>query len=170
MTLTVPLLMILSAAGAASAQQTPAAPASTQAVVSVDQLYRPVNQRDPLVPSMIYSDTMSGAKIPGVKTEPAPAQAAAAAGPGVASSSFSAAGLTLVGIMEDYRGKQAMLRDASGAVYTLRGGRLYDSRKKAVAGVSGVVKGRQAVLMTEDKAVHQIALKDKEAQTQVPER
>lgn len=170
MNLTASFLVLLSAAGPARAQQAPAAPVSSQAVVSVDQLYRPVNMRDPLIPATVYGDSMSGAKAPGAKAAE-PAKPAAPAKPEAALSSFSVAGMTLAGIMEDYRGKQALLRDAStGAMYTLRGGRLYDQRKKAVPGVSGVVKGRQAVLMTEDKAVHQFALKEKDSQTQVPER
>jgi len=134
-----------------------ASPAAAQVAVStpalaVEQFYKPVNPRDPLLPSTVYSDSMGKGK-PGAAGAPA----------SVAAATFTVYGLALTGIMEDSRGRQALLRDtATGSLYTLRGGRLIDSRKKAVPGVSGVVRGKQVVLMTEDKKIHQLTLHEKE--------
>lgn len=132
-----------------------AAPAAAQVAVStppvtVDQVYDPVNPRDPLVASTVFGDQKG--------TTARPKGAAAA----VEKGTFSVYALTLTGIMEDSHGRQALLKDASGAVYTLKAGRLSDAKKKPVPGVSGVVKGKQVVLMTEDKKVHQLNLREKE--------
>lgn len=133
-----------------------AAPAAAQVAVStpalaVELFYKPVNPRDPLLPSTVYSDSM-GKVRPG-----------AAGAPAVASATFTVYALALTGIMEDSRGRQALLRDtATGSLYTLRGGRLIDSKRKFVPGVSGVVRGKQVVLMTEDKKIHQLTLHEKE--------
>lgn len=133
-----------------------AAPAAAQVAVStppakVDDVYAPVSFRDPLVASTVFGDQKG--------TTAKPKGGAAAA---VEKGTFSVYGLTLTGIMEDSSGRQALLKDASGAVYTLKAGRLSDAKKKPVPGVSGVVKGKQVVLMTEDKKVHQLNLREKE--------
>lgn len=138
-----------------------AAPAAAQVAVStpaatVEQVYKPVNPRDPLVPATVFGDQKGPGKA---QAKGAPAAASAP----VAASSFTVSGLALTGIMEDSRGRQALLRDqASGQVYVLRGGRLFDPKKKPVPGISGVVKGKQVILMTEDKKVHQLNLREKE--------
>ncbi len=146
MSLTLILLSALSAAPAAAqvAVSTP--------VLTVDQAYAPVNTRDPLVASTVYSDQK------GTTARPKDKSGAAA----VEKGTFSVYGLTLTGIMEDSSGRQALLKDASGAVYTLKAGRLTDAKKKQVPGISGVVKGKQVVLMTEDKKVQQLNLHEKE--------
>ncbi len=141
------LFALMSAAAPVCAQVA----VSTAAPVTVEQAYRPVNGRDPLVPATVYGDQ----KAPGRASAPRPAA-------GVAVSSFSVYGLTLTGILEDSRGRQALLRDASGAVYMLKAGKLIDSKKKTVPGVSGVVKGKQVVLMTEDKKVCHLNLRENE--------
>lgn len=130
------------------------------AVVTVEQVYAPLNLRDPMITSTVYGDSTAA------KTRKPAAEAAAQEGdkqpqqkPGV----FSVYGLSLTGIMEDSYGRQALLRDtATGALYTLKAGKLRDSKKKVVPGVTGVVKNRQVVLMTEDKKVHQLGLPEKE--------
>lgn len=140
------LVLLAAAAAPAGAQVQVSSPA-----VTVDQAYRPVNPRDPLVPATIFGD-QKGA--PG---------AARAAAPGVAKGSFTVYGLTLTGVLEDSRGRQALLRDqATGLLYTLKAGRLVDPNKKTVPGISGVIKGKQVILLTEDKKVHQINLREKE--------
>ena len=118
---------------------------STQAA-TVDQLYH-VLGRDPLVPSVVFESQAGSDKL----------QAPGA----VAVSSFSIYNLSLTGIMEDSGGKQALLSDTvNGKVYTLKAGRLLDSKKKPVPGVSGVIKGKQVVLLT-DKKIRQIDLREK---------
>ena len=147
------ILTFLAAAQAASAAEPVAV--STQMPTTVEQAYRPVNGRDPLVPATVYGDQKGTGKL----AAPAGAPAAAAAAPAVQKGTFSVYGLTLTGILEDSRGRQALLRDAAGTLYTLKAGRLLDAKKKAVPGVSGVVKGKQVILMTDDKKVHQLNLR-----------
>ncbi len=144
------IFFLLTVLLAAAAQPAAAQVAVATAAVTVDEIYKPVNLRDPLLPSSVYGDSKG-------KARPSGAQ------PAVVSATFTVYGLALTGIMEDSRGRQALLRDtATGGLYTLKGGRLLDSKKKAVPGVSGVVKGRQVVLMTEDKKIHQLTLREKE--------
>jgi hypothetical protein len=65
--------------------------------------------------------------------------------------------------MEDSSGKQAMLRDINNRqIYILRFGKLMDGKKKTVPGVTGVIKGKQVILMTEDKKIFPINLREKE--------
>jgi hypothetical protein len=124
---------------------------STAAPLTVDQVYKPASLRDPLLPATVFGDQ----KGPGKSAKP---DAAA-----VAKGSFTVYGLALTGILEDSRGRQALLRDqATGLLYTLKAGHLFDSKKKTVPGISGVVKGKQVILMTEDKKVHQLNLREKE--------
>lgn len=139
------LFLLLPAAAAAQVAVSTAAP------LTVEQAYKPINSRDPLLPATVFGDL----KAPGrSQKDPQVAVSTQAAG-----GSFSMYNLTLTGIMEDSAGRQALLRDAgTGAIYMLKAGRLVDSKKKAVPGVSGVVKGKQVVLMTEDKKVHQLNL------------
>lgn len=136
-----------------------AVPAAAQVAVStpaatVDQMYRPVNPRDPMLPATVFGDQKGTGRMPSRKG-PAAEEAV--------KSSFTIYGLALTGIMEDSRGRQALLRDqATGLLYVLKGGRLLDEKKKPVRGVSGSIKGKQVILMTEDKKVHQLNLRDKE--------
>lgn len=140
--------LLMSCAAGASAQIAVSTPAAT-----VEQMYRPVNPRDPLLPATVFGDQ----KGPG-KT-----QAPNASAPSLEKGTFTVYGLVLTGILEDSKNRQALLRDQStGLLYTLKAGRLLDSKKKAVPGISGVVKGKQVILMTEDKKVHQLNLREKE--------
>lgn len=137
-----------------------AAPAAAQVQVSTpaltaEQAYKPSNQRDPLVASTVYGDQKGTGEAK-----------RAAAGDNKSSAvekgTFSVYGLKLTGIMEDSRGREALLRDAAGAVYMLKSGRLTDSKKKVVPGVSGIVKGKQVTLMTDDKKVLHLNLRENE--------
>ena len=135
-----------------------AAPAAAQMAVStppatVEQAYHPASLRDPLLQSTVYGDQKGSGKLRSKKD--AEAQS-------VSKDTFTVYGLTLTGIMDDPRGKQALLKDAAGNLYTLKAGRLMDAEKKAVPGVSGVIKGKQVTLMTEDKKVQQLSLRERE--------
>jgi hypothetical protein len=139
--------LLMSCAAGAFAQVAVSTPAAT-----VEQMYRPVNPRDPLLPATVFGDQ----KGPGKTSAAAPSAS-------LAKGTFTVYGLVLTGILEDSKNRQALLRDqATGLLYTLKAGRLLDSKKKAVPGVSGVVKGKQVILMTEDKKVHQLNLREKE--------
>ncbi|KAF0125110.1 MAG: hypothetical protein FD189_1869 [Elusimicrobia bacterium] len=129
-------IIILAAASSCFAQ---GPSASAEVAVStppatVEGLYRPINARDPLVPSTFFGDHK-------------PRFGGAAAAAEIPLSSSTIGGLSLTGVMEDSSGRQAMLTDkASGAVYILKGGKLLDSRRKAVAGVRGAIRGKQVEL------------------------
>jgi hypothetical protein len=131
-----------------------AVPAAAQVAVStavpatVDKAYDPVNPRDPMLPATVFGDQKAAGETQ--KRD-------------LSKSTFTIEGLVITGILSDSRGREALLRDQNtGQVYVLKGGRLLDSRKKRVQGISGVVKGKQVILMTEDKKVHQLILRDKE--------
>ncbi len=135
-----------------------AAPAGAQVAVStppvtVDQAYHPASSRDPLVASTMYGDQKGTGKLRSKKD---------AGEQGVSKDTFTIYGLTLTGIMADARSRQALLKDAAGNLYTLKAGRLVDSEKRTVPGVSGVIKGKQVTLMTDDKKVHQLSLRERE--------
>lgn len=77
---------------------------------------------------------------------------------------FSIHDLELTGIMKDSKGKQALLKNLNtGASYMLVRGRLLDSKRKRVPGVSGVIHRKpEVVLMTEDGEVQPLSLHKKE--------
>ena len=131
------LTVLCSPAAAQVAVSTPAA--------TVEQLYSG-KHRDPMVPATVFGDQTGAAK---------PQEQAA-----VSTSSFSVYNLTLAGVMEDSKGKQALLSNPAGAVYTLRAGRLFDGKKKPVPGVSGGIRGKQVILLTDDKKVREISLRE----------
>lgn len=133
------------AAGPAAAQVA----VSTQAPLTVEQTFKPRNARDPLIPATVYGDQKGTGKL------------GSSSASSVQKGTFTVYGLALTGILEDSRGRQALLRDtATGALYLLKAGRLLDAKKKPVPGISGVVKGKQVILMTEDKKVHQLNLRE----------
>jgi hypothetical protein len=144
------LCLLSACAAAARAENAPAAAAvSTAASAGVDQIYSPSSKRNPLKPSTLNVD------------EHGPNSKAAQSD--VSKATFSVYNLSLTGIMEDPRSKEAMLIDATtGLFYTLTGGKLLDAKKKQVPGVSGVIKGKQVVLITDDKKVHQLTMHKKD--------
>jgi hypothetical protein len=129
--------------------QAPVVVAVSTPAPTVEQVYRPANMRDPLKVSTAFGN------------EHSPKAAAVVAG--VAGSTFSVYNLSLTGIMEDSRSKEALIADkTTGLTYILKGGKLLDSKKKQMPGVTGVIKGKQVILLTEDKKVHQLNLHEKE--------
>lgn len=140
------LLLLLPALAAAQTQAVAGSPSQT---VTVEQAYRPSNTRDPFKVSTVFGDEH------GPKAKSGAAE--------LAKSTFSVYNLALTGILDDNRSKEAMLKDlATGAVYILKGGRLLDSTRKQLPGVSGIIKGKQVILLTKDKKVHQLNLHEKE--------
>ncbi|MCG2725390.1 MAG: hypothetical protein L6420_03865 [Elusimicrobia bacterium] len=116
--------------------------------LTVEQVYAPVSFRDPMIISNVFGDQKTW---PAVKTSE------------VSKTTFSIYNLSLSGIMEDSSGKQAMLKDTkTRQIYILRVGKLMDGKKKTVKGVTGVIKGKQVILMTEDKKIFPINLREKE--------
>jgi hypothetical protein len=118
-------------------------------VLTVEQVYAAAKYKDPFIVSTVFGD------------EHAPKSKAGSGD--VAVSTFSVYNLSLIGIMEDSRAKEALLSDkATGLAYVLKGGRLIDVKKKRVPGVVGAIKGKQVTLTTEDKQVYQLNLREKE--------
>ncbi len=143
------LLGFLCMAPALVLAQAPVVVAVSTPAPTVEQIYRPVSMRDPLQVSTVFGNEHS--------------PKAAAMVSGVSSSTFSVYNLSLTGIMEDSRSKEALLADkTTGLIYILKGGKLLDSKKKQMPGVTGVIKGKQVILLTEDKKVHQLNLHEKE--------
>ena len=70
------------------------------------------------------------------------------------------ASLVLKGIVEDERGRMALLTSGL-ASYVLRGGRLYDGRNKVVKTISGVVKSRSVILIGSDRTVRELKVVSK---------
>ena len=128
----------------AAAQLPPTVGYSTQAV-TVEQVYTSSALRDPLKISTVFSDEH------GPKTK--------AGGGELVRSTFSVYNLALTGILEDNSSKEAIFKDlATGAVYILRDGRLLNLKRKPLPGVSGIIKGKQVILSTEDKKIRQLNL------------
>ncbi|MBI2361757.1 MAG: hypothetical protein HYV15_00005, partial [Elusimicrobia bacterium] len=74
---------------------------------------------------------------------------------------FSIHSLELKGLMRDKKGHTALLFDAATATaFVLRGGRVYDPKKKPIPGVTGTIKMEQktVTLMTADKDVQTLRL------------
>lgn len=143
------LIILLSAvmAQAADAKSAYSVPVSTS-VLTVKQVYKPVSLRDPMIESDVFGDQKIWPKIQSAD---------------VSKTTFSIYSLSLMGIMEDSSGKQAMLKDVnSQSSYILRFGKLLDAKKKTVEGVAGVIKGKQVTLMTEDKKILFLNLRVKE--------
>jgi len=105
---------------------------------SVAEIYRPANGRDPMVISSVYASQTENRKLVDSKQ------------PAVTVSSFTVKNLVLSGIIEYSNRKEALLKDqATGLIYVLKNGILYDGRKNRVAGVKGSVKGKQVTLISD---------------------
>ena len=142
-----PFLLLLVPALAAA--QAPAAVGSSTRSVTVEQFYSQSALRDPLKVSTVFSDEH------GSKSKVGAAE--------LAQSTFSVYNLALTGILEDNNSKEAIFKDlGSGAIYILKGGKLLDTKKKQLPGISGLIKGKQVVLRTEDKKTHQLILHEHE--------
>lgn len=133
-------------------------PAAAQLVVSTPPVtaavaYRPVNPRDPMIPSNVYGD-LTGTGSLRTKSD--------VAADSVAKGTFTIYELTLTGILADSRGRQALFRDDAGNLYTLKAGRLNDAMKMNVPGISGIVRGKQVTLMTGEKEVRHLTLGGKQ--------
>ena len=68
--------------------------------------------------------------------------------------------LELKGIMRDRRGKVALISSNSGEPYTLRAGRVYDRKNRIVSGVSGIIKESSVVLITQNRTIREIPLRN----------
>lgn len=66
--------------------------------------------------------------------------------------------LTLKGIVQDARGRMALLTSGASS-YILRGGRLYDGRNKMVKKIAGVIKTESVVIIGADRTVREIKTK-----------
>lgn len=115
-------------------------------VLGIDDIYGGTKFRDPFM------------KLAGSGVQAAPVAAAAKE---FDPDEFSIHQLELKGVMRDKAGWTALLVDMNTRMsFLLRAGRLYDMKKKAVPGVTGVVKPAEktVVLTTADKDVQTLKL------------
>ena len=68
------------------------------------------------------------------------------------------ASLMLKGIVQDARGRMALLTSGVNS-YILKGGRLYDGRNRMVKKIAGVIKTESVVLIGADRTVREIRTK-----------
>ncbi|MBI5596123.1 MAG: hypothetical protein HY928_08555 [Elusimicrobia bacterium] len=152
MTISLLLPALLSLSGTASA----AAPAPEAAATAVDASSAAAK---PLTVDDIYG----GAKFrdPFMKLGGAGVAAAPSTVKEYDPENFTIHSLELKGLMRDKKGYTALLFDASTATsFVLKGGRVYDPKKKPVPGITGTIKMEQktVTLMTADKDVQTLRL------------
>ena len=104
-------------------------------------VYPFLQQRDPFVPLI-----------------GAPAATAPSGTPSI--ESFS--NLELRGILQDRRGKIALISSTDGESYVLRSGRVYDRRNRMISGVQGIIKENSVVLISKNKTVRELTISRKE--------
>ncbi len=69
--------------------------------------------------------------------------------------------LTLRGIIKDsQKGRLALIDDVSGSSYIVKGKKLINQRGRRVKGVVGIIKEKSVVLMTSDKGIKELKMKD----------
>jgi hypothetical protein len=69
--------------------------------------------------------------------------------------------LSLKGIFSAGKQRTAIIAGASGA-YILKDSRLYDSRQRQVKGISGAIKVDSVILISQDKNMRELKLREKE--------
>ncbi len=130
------LLALFFYAPLTAAENVPDVIVSTSAK-TVNDIYRPVKTRDPMIASSVYSsktgastsyEESSSAKNVAVSTSPA------------------ALNFSILGIMDFYGNKEALLKDKEGSAFVCREGRIYDSKRKPVEGRKCDIKGRQIII------------------------
>ncbi|MEW5951021.1 MAG: hypothetical protein AB1637_03940 [Elusimicrobiota bacterium] len=103
---------------------------------TVNDIYRPVKTRDPMIASGVYS-SKTGASTSydkNIKNEVA------------VSTSSKIFEYSVLGIMDFYGNKEALLKNKEGEVFICRDGKIYDSKKKPAAEKKCEIKGRQIIL------------------------
>jgi hypothetical protein len=146
MTASIALSALALAAGLRAAPAAVAVSTDTARPLTAADLYRGAQFRDPFLPPSAGS------------SQAAPAARPAPSGEEV---EFSIHELVLKGILQDSGGATAILVDNRlGTGYILKGGRLYDYKKKPVSGVSGEVRAakKMVVLNTADKDRQELTL------------
>jgi hypothetical protein len=68
------------------------------------------------------------------------------------------ASLTLKGIVQDAKGRMALLTSGLNS-YILKGGRLYDGRNRVVKKIAGVIKTESVVIIGADRTVRELKTK-----------
>jgi len=114
----------------------PTAPAATSASTYKDYTYYGDRYRDPFIP--LNGDIRSDQSA--LDRPPQPAS------------------LTLKGIVQDVRGRMALLSSGVNS-YILKGGRLYDGRNRMVKNVAGVIKTESVVIIGADRTVRELKTK-----------
>ena len=66
--------------------------------------------------------------------------------------------LELKGIMRYKDGKVAIISSTDGESYTLRSGRIYDQKNKKINGITGIIKERSIVLISNNNTIKELTL------------
>ena len=72
------------------------------------------------------------------------------------------ANLELKGILHDHRGKMAVIASGGGEHYVLRAGRIYDRKNRVVTGVSGIIKEKSVILISQNRTMTELSLRTRE--------
>jgi hypothetical protein len=92
---------------------------------------------------------------------------------------FAPANMELKGVLRTNSTRWAMLRSSDGASYVVEEGKVFDAKRRPVAGYTGIIKEKTVVLIGPDKSVTELLLrrdkeeaekkaKEKEAEGQTP--
>lgn len=122
-----------------------AAPEETEYVYKGDRL------RDPFIPLIGGGGTSVSAPVP------------------VELGAFNPAGAELKGVLKTPTGRWAILRTTDGGVYIVQNGKVYDPKRRPVAGYQGIVKERTLILLGPKNEEIELRLKkDEQAEKSKP--
>ena len=107
---------------------------------TAESIYKPVNMTDPVLPSNIYNSQTTNKKLPSQNKEPLK---------NVNLSTATINNFILVGIVQFSNKKEALLKDASGALYIVKDGKIYDNKKNVLKGIKANIKGKQVTIIDE---------------------
>ena len=66
--------------------------------------------------------------------------------------------MELKGILKDRRGKVAIISASDGEYYVLKSGRIYDRKSRVIPGVSGIIKEKSVVLISQNRTITELFL------------
>ena len=67
--------------------------------------------------------------------------------------------LELKGILQDRKGKMAIITSSDGEPFVLRSGRVYDRKNRIIPGIAGIIKENSVILISQNRTVTQLNLR-----------
>lgn len=104
---------------------------------SVEDIYKPAKTRDPFIQSYVYISKTNSLTNYDEKLEPAK----------VSISTATDMDFSVLGIMEFYGNKEALLKNKNGEAFVCNEGNLYDSKRKPVKGWKCLIKGKEITII-----------------------